>query len=596
MVKFHSLAAYYALASVLTNPLTTADSTGNYLWKRAEDNEANTYARVIQLQHAGHQNGKLLATWEHVYTESATNATPNGTVGSFIIRESNSNGLDWTTLSTVNGSQTNPSDPDTTFWQPFFFEFPRQLGKYPAGTLLLVGNISPAELNTTFYTWRSSDHGRTWDLVGPWQTGIQTANGYRGIWEPFLYLDPEDNLVAVFSDERDPDHSQMLVQVTSSDGGDNWSNVTWAVASPDPSERPGMASVARMDNGEYIMAYEFCQFPDGHDICKVHTKTSSDGVTWNAGDMGVNVTTEDGLFAAASPNIIWDERQKQLLLASHFTWDVANMQSGKGYPEGAYPPMNNRIVYVNTNLGEGDWAWAPAPWSISNISTNSPVQTCAYGYSPYLNAQADGSIRLTAPSSQDASGPCSERTGAVSSIGALPYTADFTAEGQAGWIDLTGNWSVAGKEYGFENADTQPSLAITGSSEWSDYEISSAVQVVGDDGAAGVYARVTASTTGINWINGYRAEISARTGKLSIALQTDTVTTLAEQEYPWGITQGYWYHLSLLVKGDRIVARVSGFLGLDFIVESRDSSLSHGMGGLYGYDGSATFRDVEIRD
>lgn len=601
MVKLRGLAAFYALASALTIPLAASDSSGDYIWKRADAKESNTYARVIELQYAGHHNGKLLATWEHLYTESSSNATPNGSVGSFIIRESNNKGEDWTTLSTVDGTQSNPSNPDTTFWQPFFFEFPRTLGKYPAGTILLVGNLSPAELNTTFFTWRSYDHGRTWDPIGIWQTGTQDESGYHGVWEPFLYLDAQDRLVAAFSDERDPAHSQMLVHVTSTDGGDTWSDVTQDLASPDSSERPGMPSVARMDSGEYIMAYEFCQFFDGgQPICKVRTKTSADGVSWNADDIGQNVTTADGLFAAASPNIIWDDKQKQLLLASHYTWDVSNLDGGGEVPKGEFPPQNNRIVYINSERGTGQWSWAPAPWTVSNISVNAPQQTCPYGYSPHLTAQSDGSVRLTAPTSEDAYGQCSERTGVVSNgIGVLPYEADFEGEGQAGWIDLTGNWSVWHNEYGFDTTTTtQPAIALTGSSGWTDYEISSKVRLSGADAAAGVYARVSAATsTGINWINGYRADISTRTGNLSIAIQTDTVTILAERGMPGGFRENTWYSLSLSVRGDDLVATVIGFHGaLDVRVKGTDRTLTQGMGGIYGYDGAASFSDVEIKE
>ncbi|KAJ5974160.1 hypothetical protein N7481_011370 [Penicillium waksmanii] len=47
----------------------SADSGGSFLWNPPWFNEANVYARMIKLQHAGDRNGKLLATWEHWYTK-----------------------------------------------------------------------------------------------------------------------------------------------------------------------------------------------------------------------------------------------------------------------------------------------------------------------------------------------------------------------------------------------------------------------------------------------------------------------------------------------------------------------------------------------
>ena len=144
------------------------------------DNEANVYARVIELQHAGDQNGKLLATWEHWYNVNSTSGVSNGTAGSFIIRQSDDDGKTWSTLTEVTDPQTGDGHPAAHFWQPFFFEFPHQIGQYPEGTILLVGNLHPADgTYTQFYSWRSTDHGATWTPVGEWQKG---AGSPHGIW------------------------------------------------------------------------------------------------------------------------------------------------------------------------------------------------------------------------------------------------------------------------------------------------------------------------------------------------------------------------------------------------------------------------------
>ena len=165
-----------------------ADAEGSYLWERIQRNETNTYARVVELQHAGVLNGRLLATWEHHYTRGPQSNDPDGTPGSFIIRQSDDQGATWETLATVSDTQTTDGHPFSVFYQPYIFEYPQQLGKYPQGTLLLVGNLLPAncsEFSTEFFAWRSADHGKTWDSLGVWQHG--TSQG--GIWEPFVYLD-----------------------------------------------------------------------------------------------------------------------------------------------------------------------------------------------------------------------------------------------------------------------------------------------------------------------------------------------------------------------------------------------------------------------
>lgn len=140
MVKAKSLAVrvLFSITALITFSVVNADSEGTRLYERAADNEANGYPRVVQLQHAGDQNGKYLATWEHWYTSGPRDGKPNGTEGNFIIRQSD-NGDDWTTLATVRDPRKDTGFP--YFYQPFLFEFPQKLGKYPAGTILLVGTL-----------------------------------------------------------------------------------------------------------------------------------------------------------------------------------------------------------------------------------------------------------------------------------------------------------------------------------------------------------------------------------------------------------------------------------------------------------------------
>ncbi|KAH8812604.1 Sialidase, partial [Xylogone sp. PMI_703] len=419
MVKLVNL-AYSVICWIGVISPVFADSWGSYLWDPPVDNEANVYARVIELKHAGSMNGKLLATWEHWYTLDSTSMLPNGTEGNFIIRESDDAGNSWNTLTTVRDTQTGPGHPCARFWQPFFFEFPRRLGKYPEGTLLLVGNLVPTNKTfTEFFTWRSMDHGRTWDPVGAWQHGGTTG---VGIWEPFLYLDNRGRLVAIFSDERDTEnHSQMLVHVVSEDGGDSWGEVVRDVASTAQTDRPGMATVALMDNGDYIMSYEICGRPN----CPVHVKTSKDGVTWNAGDVGSSVITDGGIYPGSSPYTIWDPSTKQVVLASHAIWSISTDTQA---------PEFHRAVFINKNHGKGAWFWSPSPWYVYNGSG-----LCNSNYSPNLLPLSKGIIRYTAPASEGTSGLCSERTGEAP-IGMLPYYANFSANGQSGWINFGGNW------------------------------------------------------------------------------------------------------------------------------------------------------------
>ena len=113
--------------------------------------------------------------------------------GRYIIQQSTNDGSTWSTISTVAG--------DTYSYQPFLFEYPQQLGSYPAGTLMLFGATLPADRSGVSFRERLSfNDGATWNGIGV----IQTSPGADGdgIWEPFVTLDSSGNLVLYCSDER----------------------------------------------------------------------------------------------------------------------------------------------------------------------------------------------------------------------------------------------------------------------------------------------------------------------------------------------------------------------------------------------------------
>ncbi|TPX10403.1 uncharacterized protein E0L32_008622 [Thyridium curvatum] len=554
---------------------TVADAKGSYLWDPPMNNEANVYPRVIELKHAGSENGKLLATWEHWYTKGPDTSDPDGTPGSFIIRESNDGGNSWSTLTSVNDTQTGPGHPCARFWQPFFFEFPKNLGNYPEGTLLLVGNLVPFNKTfTEFFTWRSGDHGRTWESVGSWQHGGTTT---AGIWEPFLYLDSQDRLVAAFSDEREAaSHSQMLVHVISEDGGESWGEVVRDVASEAQSDRPGMVTVTRMDNSEYIMSYEICNRPG----CPVHVKRSQDGVTWNPTDMGTPIATTDGVYAGSAPYLVWDGSVKQLVLAPHSSWDAITDLKG---------PRNDRTVFINKNYGTGEWFWATSPWYVNNAS-----KACNSNYSPHLLPRSEGVIRYTAPASEGTTGQCSERTGQAP-IGVLPYRSNFSANGEAGWINFNGEWSISGSEYSVAPVGDVEARALTGASAWTDYEISADVMIAGSSGVVGLAARVTAPMYGANAFKGYMAAINSFTGNLTVSRVAHNMAVLKSQAHPGGIQGNKWYHLSLQVQRFQLTATLTSDQGSSKTTyKIIDNSWPQGVTGLLARNGGGSFKNVEI--
>jgi hypothetical protein len=263
---------------------------------------------------------------------------------------------------TINtDQQSGNGHPCTRFWQPFLFEFPRRLGQYPEGTLVLAGVLVASDLSSvSFYLWRSLDHGQTWSLGREWQ---RSGSYYKGIWEPFLYLDSGNRFVAIFSDEHSY-WSQAQVSVISDDGGDAWGQIEFAVASSNIHDRPGMATVVRMDYGEYTLAYEYC----GTANCPIYVKFCNDGLNWVSSDTGDAVSTTDDLFMSSSPFIVWEPTAKQLILTSQSVHPIGN---------GSQVSQTHRAVFINSEHGRRQWRWSPASWNV-----RAGYLTCNSNYSP----------------------------------------------------------------------------------------------------------------------------------------------------------------------------------------------------------------------
>ncbi|KAJ1338449.1 sialidase-1 [Microdochium nivale] len=216
--------------------LTVFDPPDNYTDPRV------LYARAVQLP-----NDDLLLTWE--------NYSPEPPPVYFPVYRSKDAGRSWGELSRVQDKGFGHG----LRYQPTMYVLPERVGRFPKGTLLLAGSSIPTDLSSTqLDLYASADSGKTWEFVSHVAAGGRAVpnNGLTPVWEPFM-LAHKGKLIYYYADQRDnATHGQKLSHQTSTDLR-TWSPPVQDVAYPTYTDRPGMPTVARLPNGEFIYVYEY---------------------------------------------------------------------------------------------------------------------------------------------------------------------------------------------------------------------------------------------------------------------------------------------------------------------------------------------------
>ncbi|WP_328844261.1 sialidase family protein [Streptomyces sp. NBC_00258] len=351
------------LAALLTAQSGTADAaTGTAL-----RNDTGLYPRAVRLAHNAGANGRVLSS---VVTFSGNN-------GLGAVYESTDSGASFRQVGTV-------SDPEAAGGQGLccstLFELPQRVGNLPAGTLLWSASVGQDETNRrmALRVFKSNDVGRTWSHLST----IATAGSTGGLWEPEFSVDASGQLVAHYSDETDPAHSQKLMAARTSNGL-TWTGHRATVISPLATDRPGMAVVRKLGNGTYFMSYEICAAP-GQYQCVVHHRTSADGWDWTSGPfLGHRPETADGKYFKHAPTVAWAPEAGNPLGRLFLIGQVLYNK------DGTRAAGSGKTVWVNSAGGTGTWRGIPAP-----VTVESTVVDYCPNYSSALLPSADGSSLL----------------------------------------------------------------------------------------------------------------------------------------------------------------------------------------------------------
>ena len=331
------------------------------------------YPSVIELQHNGENNGKLIA----ILAVNDTPTTPYANLDTnACVMESSDGGETWKMIArpmeTIKPTYTAE---DGTVYKiqgismAHIYELPTQVGDMPEGTLLYSGTSVHYDYYSQVAIWRSFDCGYTWEEF----TVIDTGGGSReGVWEPFTWYEESDGyLYCFYSDDSDPLHDQKLVYKRSKDGV-NWSEKVAVCEFAKKKDRPGMIIMTQMGSGEYLMVYEYYGTGSG----KVYYKITNDITSWNPTDPGELLINDEGYTVKGGPACIWTSvgGEKGILIAS-----------GKADIDGG----QQHLLYVSFDYGRS-WTTMenPLPYDITLDSKD----TNRVGHSPVFIVGSDPSV------------------------------------------------------------------------------------------------------------------------------------------------------------------------------------------------------------
>jgi len=219
----------------------------------------------------------------------------------FPIYRSTDKGETWSSFSTV----TDQKNGWGMRYQPDLFVLPQAIGNLPKGTILCTGNSIPSDLSKTkLDVYASKDGGKTWSFVSSIASGGKAVpdNGETPVWEPFLMV-YNNQLVAYYSDQRDPAHGQKMVHQVSSDGV-TWGPVVNDVAYSTYTARPGMPIVAALPNGKYIMTYEYGGGSSPGNVgFPIYYRISSNPLNFNSAPG--QLLNAGGTVPGSSPYVVW---------------------------------------------------------------------------------------------------------------------------------------------------------------------------------------------------------------------------------------------------------------------------------------------------
>lgn len=175
----------------------------------------------------------------------------------------------------------------------------------------------------------------------------------------------------------------------------------------------------------------------------------------------------------------------------------------------------------------------------------------------------------------------------------LPYHDSFAKGSSDEWHAIGGTWELA--EGAMRNeSDERGAKLIAGSSRWGDYSLEADIQLLGQDGDAGLIVRSSDEENGVDSYSGYYAGLRNLDHTLVLGRADHGWIENQAAPVPGNVSPFHWYHLRLIVVGCEMVASASDPSTNRTVVVamSEEDCQRKGRIGLRSYSSGGVWRNV----
>jgi signal transduction histidine kinase len=178
----------------------------------------------------------------------------------------------------------------------------------------------------------------------------------------------------------------------------------------------------------------------------------------------------------------------------------------------------------------------------------------------------------------------------------LPYKDSFQAGSSEEWTAYGGTWRAARGAMRNES-DERGAKLMTGSPWWSDYTITTDVELLGQQGDAGVILRGSSEEQGVDSYTGYYVGLRSNDGALIVGLAEHGWLQLAGTPVPGGVIPFHWYRLRATVRGCRVSGvAVDSTTGVttSISVDDRPNCFLRGRVGIRSHSSGGAWKNFSV--